>query len=154
VDQEIVTLTLSDVSPGESAVPGGHAGGDGPRAGQPVRRTFTAAYKLRIVEEYFSLTEHGARGALLRREGLYQSHLEKWRRALDRGTLASTPERAAISPAGQAVALSAAERRLIAENARLESELAKAKAVLEVVGKAHALLEILSESAEKQPPRP
>ena len=38
-----------------------------------MRRTFTAAYKLRIVEEYFSLTEHGARGALLRREGLYQS---------------------------------------------------------------------------------
>jgi transposase-like protein len=106
---------------------------------------------LRIVEEYFSLTEHGARGALLRREGLYQSHMEKWRRARDRGTLASTPERAVVAPAGQAQ--SAAERRLLAENARLESELAKAKAVLEVVGKAHALLEILSESAEKQPPR-
>ena len=75
-------LTLNDVAPGEPATP---AGGDGPRAGQPVRRTFTAAYKLRIVEEYFSLTERGARGALLRREGLYQSHLEKWRRALDRG---------------------------------------------------------------------
>ena len=99
------------------------------------------------------MTEHGARGALLRREGLYQSHMEKWRRALDRGTLASTPERSVIAPAGQAVAQSAAERRLLAENARLESELAKAKAVLEVVGKAHALLEILSESAEKQPPR-
>jgi transposase-like protein len=153
VDQEIVTLTLNDVSPGEPpAAPVGHAGG-GPRAGQPVRRTFTAAYKLRIVEEYFSLTEHGARGALLRREGLYQSHMEKWRRALDRGTLASTPERAVVAPAGQSVTPSAAERRLLAENARLESELAKAKAVLEVVGKAHALLEILSESAEKQPPR-
>jgi transposase-like protein len=107
-----------------------------------VRRTFTGAYKLRIVEEYFSLTEHGARGALLRREGLYQSHVEKWRKALDRGTLASTPERAVIAPAGQAVVESAAERRLLAENARLESELAKAKAVLEVVGKAHALLDL------------
>ena len=152
MDQEIVTLTLNDVSLGEPAASVGHAGGDGPRAGQPVRRTFTAAYKLRIVEEYFSLTEHGARGALLRREGLYQSHLEKWRRARDRGTLASTPERAVVAPAGQATAQSAAERRLLAENARLESELAKAKAVLAVVGKAHALLEILSESAEKQPP--
>ena len=150
MDQEIVTLTLNDVAPGEPATP---AGGDGPRAGQPVRRTFTAAYKLRIVEEYFSLTEHGARGALLRREGLYQSHLEKWRRALDRGTLASTPERGVVAPAGQGVAQSAAERRLVAENARLEAELAKAKAVLEVVGKAHALLEILSESAETQSPR-
>ncbi len=144
-------MTLNDVSPWDPAASVGHAGGDGPRAGQPVRRTFTAAYKLRIVEEYFSLTEHGARGALLRREGLYQSHMEKWRRARDRGTLASTPERAVVAPAGQAQ--SAAERRLLAENARLESELAKAKAVLEVVGKAHALLEILSESAEKQPPR-
>ena len=154
MDQEIVTLTLNDVSPGEpAAAPVGHAGDDGPRAGQPVRRTFTAAYKLRILEEYFSLTEHGARGALLRREGLYQSHVEKWRRALGRGTLASTPARAVIAPAGQPVAQSAAERRLLAENSRLESELAKAKAVLEVVGKAHALLEILSESAEKQPPR-
>ena len=90
---------------------------------------------------------------MLRREGLYQSHMEKWRRARDRGTLASTPERAIVAPAGQATAQSAAERRLLAENARLESELAKAKAVLAVVGKAHALLEILSESAEKQPPR-
>jgi transposase-like protein len=148
-----VTLTLNDVSPGEPATPIGHAGGDRPRAGQPVRRTFTVAYKLRIVEEYFSLTEHGARGALLRREGLYQSHVEKWRNALDRGTLASTPERAVIAQGGQAVEQSAAERRLIAENARLESELAKTKAVLEVVGKAHALLEILSESAKGQPPR-
>ena len=146
-------MTLNDVSSGEPAAASGHAGGDGPRAGQPVRRTFTGAYKLRIVEEYFSLTEHGARGALLRREGLYQSHLEKWRRALDRGTLASTPERAVNAPAGQAVAQSAAERRLLAENARLESELAKAKAVLALVGKAHALLEILSESAEMRPPR-
>jgi transposase len=153
VDQEIVTLTLNDVSPGEPAGLGGRAGGDGPRAGQPVRRTFTAAYKLRIVEEYFSLTENGARGALLRREGLYQSHVEKWRRARDRGTLASTPARAVIAPAGQPVAQSAAERRLLAENSRLGSELAKAKAVLEVVGKAHALLEILSESADTVPRR-
>ena len=144
-------MTLNDVSPGEPAALVGHAGGDGPRAGQPVRRTFTAAYKLRIVEEYFSLTEHCARGALLRREGLYQSHVEKWRRARDRGTLASTPARAVIAPAGQ----SAAERRLLAENARLESELAKAKekAVLEVVEKAHALLESLSESADTVPRR-
>src|SRR6476646_9545657 len=127
LDQEIVTLTLNDVSPGEPAALVGQSGGDGPRAGQPVRRKFTAAYKLRIVEEYFSLTEHGARGALLRREGLYQSHMEKWRRARDGGTLASTPERAVVAPAGQAQ--SAAERRLLAANARLESELAKAKAV-------------------------
>ena len=61
--------------------------------------------------------------------------------------------RPGVQGRGQAVVPSAAERRLLAENARLESELAKTKAVLAVVGKAHALLEILSESAEEQPPR-
>lgn len=44
--------------------------GDRPRADRPKRRTFTAAYKLRMVEEY-DAAEHGEKGALLRREGLY-----------------------------------------------------------------------------------
>ena len=144
-------MTLSDVSPGEPAGSGSGAGESGPRAGQPVRRTFTSAYKARIVEEYYSLTEFGARGALLRREGLYQSHLEKWRRARDRGALDSSPKSSTAAPGKPAVE-SAADRRLRAENARLTAELAKTKAVLEIVGKAHALLEILSESAEKEPP--
>jgi transposase len=147
-------LTLSDVSPGEPAASDGGAGEHRPRAGQPVRRTFTSAYKLKIVEEYYSLTEHGARGALLRREGLYQSHVEKWRRARDRGTLdsSSRPSVAVINvkPAAE----SSADRRLRAENARLTAELARTKAVLEAVGKVHALLEILSGSAELEPPRP
>lgn len=78
------------MSPGESAASGSGRDGGGLRAGQPVRRTFTSAYKLKIVDEYYSLTEHGARGALLLREGLYQSHVEKWRRARDRGALDSS----------------------------------------------------------------
>ena len=145
-------MTLSDVSPGEPAASDGGAGEPGPRAGQPVRRTFTSAYKLKIVEEYYSLTEHGARGALLRREGLYQSHLEKWRKARDRGPLGSSSKSSAAVHGKPAVE-SSADRRLRAENARLTAELARTKAVLEVVGKAHALLEILSESAEQEPPR-
>ena len=60
----------------------------GPRAAHAQRRVFSNAYKLRIVEEYEGLSEHGARGALLRREGLYQSHIEKWRKARDAGRLA------------------------------------------------------------------
>jgi transposase-like protein len=146
-------LTLNDVAPGEPAAAGGGIGEPGPRAGQPVRRTFTSAYKLRIVEEYYSLTEHGARGALLRREGLYQSHVEKWRRARDRGTLAASPKSSTMAAGKPAVVEPPADRRLRAENARLVAELARTKAVLEVVGKAHALLEILSESADREPPR-
>jgi transposase len=144
-------LTLSDVSPGGPAASGGGAGEHGPRAGQPVRRVFTSAYKLKIVEEYYSLTEHGARGALLRREGLYQSHLEKWRRARERGTLDSS-SRPSVAVNVKPAAESPADRRLRAENAQLIAELARTKAVLEVVGKVHALLEILSGSAELEPP--
>lgn len=119
------------------------------RPGKPARRTFSTTYKLRIVTEYDSLTEHGARGALLRREGLYQSHIEKWRRARDRGTLSRTK-----TPAKDPASAEAKEnRRLREENARLTAELAKTKAVVDVLGKTSALLELLSESAE-QPTKP
>ncbi|MDX3227212.1 hypothetical protein [Streptomyces sp. ME19-01-6] len=47
----------------------------GPRAGGPKRWSFTPEHKLRIMEEYERLTEPGAKGALLRREGLYHSHI-------------------------------------------------------------------------------
>jgi hypothetical protein len=60
----------------------------GPRAEQPKRRTFTAEYKLAMVAEYDAATEPGAKGALLRREGLYSSHIIEWRRARDAGALA------------------------------------------------------------------
>ena len=148
-----MTLTARDVAPGE---PGSVVGEAGPRAGQPFRRTFTSVYKLRIVDEYFALTEHGARGALLRREGLYQSHVDKWRRARDRGLLtpSDSRSRAAGSTATDTRIESGNEKRLRLENARLAAELAKTKAVLDVVGKAHALLEILSEGAETERQRP
>src|SRR3990172_10382015 len=51
------------------------------------RRQFTAAYRLRIVKEADSCTKHGALGALLRREGLYSSHLVNWRRQREQGEL-------------------------------------------------------------------
>ena len=58
---------------------------------QATRRIFTREYKLRILTEYEAAAEHGARGALLRREGLFQSHIGKWRRARDGGRLSDTP---------------------------------------------------------------
>ena len=122
-----------------------------PRADRPRRRVFTPEYKLAILAEYDQLTEPGARGALLRREGLYSSHLVEWRRARDAGALD------ALAAQGRRPGKSAEQaeiERLRRRAERAEAELAKTKAALDVVGKAHALLELLSESADSDPRSP
>jgi transposase len=124
----------------------------GPRSSQPKRRTFTAAYKLAVIEKYDAATELGAKGALLRGEGLYDSHISYWRKARDSGALRS--------PAA-AVPVTAGKGRpgVEAENARLRKRLAKAEvklgqtqAALDIMGKAFALLELLSGSADSPEP--
>lgn len=145
-----MTFTMADLSstrPEDATA--GAAGPASARPGHATRRVFSAAYKLRIVNEYDALIEHGARGALLRREGLYQSHIEKWRRARDRGALSSAKASVKEGPSAEAKE----NRRLVEENARLVAELEKTNAVVEVLGKAYALLGILSGSAEL-PTRP
>ena len=68
-------------------------------AAKPRRRTYTAEYKRRILREADGCTTPGAVGALLRREGLYSSHLVVWRRARGRGELAAlTPKRRGRRP--------------------------------------------------------
>ena len=104
------------------------------------RRIYSARYKARIVDEYERLDARG-RGALLRREGLYSSHIAKWRKLRDRGAvaaLAAAPGRPAADPRDQELA------RLRRQTARLEAELAKAHKVIEVQGKLSALLEQLA----------
>jgi transposase len=132
------------------------AGASGPRSSQPKRRTFTAAYKLEIIRKYDAATEPGAKGALLRGEGLYDSHISYWRKARDSGALRSSA--AAVSANG---ALAAHKGRPAgdAENDRLRKRLAKSEAKLEqtraaldIMGKAFALLELLSESADSPKP--
>ena len=109
-----------------------------PRADRPKRRTFTAEYKARIVAEY-DAAEHGERGAILRREGLYSSHITEWRKAAEAGATA------ALNPKPR-------DRRdreielLRTRAEKAEAELAKTRAALDLVGKAHALLETLSEN--------
>jgi transposase len=123
-------------------------GAMGPRSQQPRRRSFTAEYKLAMIAEYDAATEPGAKGALLRREGLYSSHIIEWRRARDAGALAGVADKPSR------LARSDAEReaeRLRTENERLRAELAKTRAALDVVGKAHALLGLISESADTDP---
>jgi transposase len=119
-------------------------------AARPRRRVFSAEYKLAILAEYEAAEADGTKGSILRREGLHSSHIVEWRRARDAGALAAmkaaTPGRAK-RPAAE-VELDQLRRR----NERLEAELAKTKAALDVMGKLHALLEGLSESADTDRP--
>jgi transposase-like protein len=117
-------------------------------AARPRRRSFTAEYKARILDEYDALpTGSSERGALLRRGGLYSSHLAEWRKARDVGARDALTPKAKSRRSPEQVELERLRRR----NERLEAELAKTKLALEITGKAHALLELLSESADSDP---
>jgi hypothetical protein len=158
-----VTLTIADTRD-LRADDGVVSSSAGPRADQPRRRVFTAEYKLRMVAEY-DRAEPGERGALLRRERLYHSHIIEWRRARDAGVLVAHPAAAktresrpgqdeAPRPArtgrrrGRNTAEQAEVERLRRQNEKLAKDLARTRAALEIMGKAHALLELLSESAD------
>ncbi len=126
--------------------------GDDDPAPKPKRRRFTAEYKLAILEEYERLSDPGAKGALLRREGLYSSHLVEWRRASDAGALKELAPKA--RPAKRTPE-QVENDRLRQRDARLEDELAKHKLALEIQGKASELLErLLAESNEDRTQRP
>lgn len=99
-------------------------------AAKGVRRQFPAAYKLRILREADACTTPGAIGALLRREGLYSSHLTTWRQQREQGALAALTAK----PRGRAAAVPAPWARRLAdleqENARLARRLQQAEAIL------------------------
>jgi transposase len=111
------------------------------------RRTFTAQYKLEVLAAY-DAAGPGEKGAVLRREGLYSSHVVDWRRARDAGELAGPARqrgRPAADPRDAQIA------RLRKEKARLEQELAKARFVVDIQAKLQALLETISEGADTEP---
>lgn len=108
---------------------------------QSKRRYFGAEYKLRIVEEADACSAPGEIAALLRREGLYSSHLTDWRRARREGSLkALAKERGPKGRRRDAVALE--NERLRKENARLQRRLQQAEAIVEIQKKASELLGI------------
>ena len=113
------------------------------------RRRFTSAYKLAIVREADGLADRpGEIGALLRREGLYSSHLTKWRRLRDEGALeALSRPRGPKPPHPLEVENAQLKRRL----ARAEAELEKAHKVIEVQGNVSALLGELLEPRSANP---
>ena len=118
---------------------------------RPSRRTFSAEYKLRVLDEYEAATEDGAKGAILRREGLYTSHISEWRRARDAGALAGlTPRPRPRTQTPEQRELARQRRR--AE--RAEAELAKARLVIDIQGKASELLERLRAESDEDPKQP
>lgn len=95
------------------------------------RRTFTAQYKLKIVQEADRCTEPGGVGALLRREGLYSSQLTNWRRARDQGQLAALNRKRGRKPDPDADLRYELEKMRKA-NERLKKRLDKAETIIDV----------------------
>lgn len=109
---------------------------------KPKRRSFTAEYKLQVLREVDAAVatgRDGATGEILRRHGLYSSHLTVWRRERDAGELAGlTPRKRGPKPSRNALADDVA--RLEREVARLQDKLRVAETVIDVQKKVAALL--------------
>ena len=107
---------------------------------KPKRRQFTAEYRLRILEEADRCTQPGEVGRLLRREGLYSSHLTAWRKARRTGSLRELAAKKRGTKPAERNPLDAKVRALEAQVARLEHELHTAHTILDVQGKVAGLL--------------
>ena len=108
-----------------------------------MHRRYSDEYRRKIVAEYESLPDSGPEhGSLLRREGLRRTQVFDWRQT--HGMDAPKPRRTKREPAQIEI------NRLQAKNAKLELELQRTKVALEITGKAHALLESFSQSADSE----
>ena len=109
---------------------------------KPVRRRFTAEYKLRILHQADRCTESGQLGALLRREGLYSSLLSTWRQQRDEGTLAGLTPKRRGRKANPDAPLIAENQRLMRETHRLAAKLHQAETIIEIQKKLSEMLGI------------
>ncbi len=98
---------------------------------RPRRRRFTAKYKLTILRE-LDACELGGQGAVLRREGLYSSHISKWRAMRAAGELQALAPKKRGRPRKKMNPLESELLRLERRNARLEEDLRKARLIIEV----------------------
>jgi transposase len=119
-------------------------------AARPTRRIFTPEEKLTILAAYEESTEPGAKGAYLRKAGIYSSQITEWRRARDAGTLTESPHGIRRVDKKKADRLKREAAQLKRKNQRLEAELAKTRTALDIMGKVHALLEDISKGADKE----
>jgi len=109
------------------------------------RRRFSAKYKLGILEQADRCTEPGEIGALLRREGLYSSHLSKWRQQREDGALAGLAPKKRGRKARPVDSQVRRVAELERENARLRDQLEKAETIISVQKKLSRLLERASD---------
>ncbi|MEV6478236.1 hypothetical protein [Streptomyces sp. NPDC051657] len=116
-------------------------------APRPKRRTLTSEYKLRIVAEY-DAAPRNEKGAVLCRDRLYHSHVKEWRTARDAGAVENLVDRRTSPARTKKSAAEVENEKLRQQVARPEKDLARNKAALEVMGKASAHLEMISESAD------
>lgn len=141
-----MTMSPTALAPGHNGVMDQPQDHEHDPAAKPRRRTFSVEKKLELLAEYDAADREG-KGALLRREAIYSSHISEWRKARDNGTLHAPAARKRKT--AEQVEL----ERLRKRNEQVEAELAKTKLALEITGKAHALLELLSESADNETKR-
>ena len=129
--------------------PNQHAAAPDPEVPEkPQRRTYSAEYKLGILKESDACKETGEVGALLRREGLYFSHLKTWKRQREEGTLTALqpkqrgPKTKPVNPLARRLA------ELQQENRNLEDRLKQAETIIEVQKKVSEILGIQKRSRE------
>jgi transposase len=140
-------LSIAVGSPGASSnrkgLPKGVSGADPEVVPDKARRRrFSAKYKRQILDEADACAEPGQVGALLRREGLYSSHLTAWRKQRDAGALAGlTPKKRGRKPR-QRNPLEKQVQQLERDKARLERELEKSRIIIEYQKKASEILGI------------
>ena len=116
-------------------------------AAKAVRRRFSAKYKMRILQEA-EASSNGEIGELLRREGLYSSHLTTWRRQREAGQLAGlAPKKRGPKPNPEAEEL----KRLRKEHERLQVRLQQAEAIIEAPKKLAQLFGLSSTSESAEP---
>ena len=141
-------MSSSVLSP--AVVDDGLMSGSQPRAGGPSwRRTFAPGEKLQHLAAYEEACRDGQGGAYLRREGLYSSQITEWRKLRDAGVLEGRPATAKV---GRLSAEQAEIARLRAQLDKAQRRLARTEVALDIMGKAHALLDEISESAQDERP--
>ena len=117
-------------------------------AEKATRRRFTKEFRLRVLEEADRCSQLGDLGALLRREGLYSSHIATWRKQRREGTLKALGRKRGPKPKRTAEELEV--EKLRRENERLRDKLRKAEKIIEVQKK---LAEVLGLDGDEPEPK-